>query len=65
MKNIRLKPVLLDPMAFMIFILILVKNCLQFDAIHDFSVWLRTSFSQVDFNRFESHTEKILYLYLS
>ena len=24
---------------FMIFILIFVENCLQFDAIHDFSVW--------------------------
>ncbi len=27
---------------FMIFILIFVENCLYFDAIHDFSVWLRT-----------------------
>ena len=26
----------------MIFILILVENCLLYDVIHDFSVWLRT-----------------------
>ena len=25
---------------FMIFILIFVENCLLYDAIHDFSVWL-------------------------
>jgi len=43
---------------FMIFILIFVENCLQFDAIQDFSFWLRTDPDQVDSNQFRSHTGK-------
>ena len=43
----------------MIYILILVENSMQFDAIHDFSVWLRAGSNQADINRFRSHTEKI------
>ena len=42
----------------MIFILIFVENCLYFDAIHDFSVWLRTGSNPTDSNRFRSHTGK-------
>ena len=54
-KMQRLIPVLLDTndqrlgqynsklvLIFMIFSLIFVENCLQYDAIHGFSVWLRT-----------------------
>ena len=43
---------------FMIFILIFVENCLWFDSIHDFSVWLRTGSILTDSNRFRSHTGK-------
>ena len=31
---------------FMIFILIFEENCLYYDVIHDFSVWLRTCLIQ-------------------
>ncbi len=30
------------------------------DAIHDFSVWLRTGSNPVDCNRFQSHTGKVV-----
>ena len=68
MKSIRLKPVLLSTKAqanktgidFMIFILIFVENCLQYDAIHDFSVWLRTGSYPADINRFRIHTGKYI-----
>ena len=39
----------------MIFILIFLANCLQYDAIHDFSVWLITGSNSADINRFRSH----------
>ena len=42
---------------FMIFILIFVENCLLFDAIHNFSVWLRTGSNPPDSDRFQSHIE--------
>ena len=42
----------------MIFISVLVKNLLQYDAIHGFSVWLRTDSDPADINRFESQTVK-------
>ena len=42
----------------MIFISVLVKNLLQYDAIHGFSVWLRTGSDPADINRFESQTGK-------
>ena len=44
---------------FMIFILIFVK-IVCFDAIHNFSVWLRTGTYLVDINLFRSHTGKVL-----
>jgi len=47
---------------FIIFISIFVKNCLLFDAIHDFSVWLRIGSNPVDINRFQSHTGKYFLL---
>ena len=37
---------------FMILILIFVENCLEYDAIHDFSVLLKTGSNSADFNRF-------------
>ena len=42
----------------MIFILIYVEHFLSFDAIHNFSVWLRTGSNPADSNRFRSHTGK-------
>ena len=36
----------------MIYILIFVENCLQYDAIHDFSVGLRIGSNPADINRF-------------
>ena len=38
--------------CFIIFYFIFVENCLYYDAIHDFSVWLRTGSNLVDINRF-------------
>ena len=35
---------------FMIFILLIMENCLWYDAIHDFSVWLGTGSNLVDTN---------------
>ena len=62
-----LKPVLLVAKArdnkagigFIIFILIFVENCLKYDAIHDFSVWLRTGSNSADINGFRSHTVNV------
>ena len=63
----RLKAVLLAPKGrdnktginLMIFILIFVENCLQYDARHDFSVyWFGTGTNPADINRFGSHTGK-------
>ena len=48
----------------MIFILIFVEKCLLFDAVHDFSVWLRTGSNPVDSNRFRSHTDQSLKIWL-
>ena len=42
----------------MIFILIFAKNCLYYDAIHDFSVWMRTGSKPADINRVRVHTGK-------
>ena len=67
-----LKPVLLASMGqrpgltklvlILFFILIFVKNCLLYDAIQDFSVWLRIGSNPADINRFRSHTGKKYYL---
>ena len=35
------------PVDFMVFNLILVENCLLYDAKHDFSVWLKTGFEAI------------------
>ena len=35
----------------MIFILIFVENWIQYDTIHDLSVWLRTGSNPADINR--------------
>ena len=35
-----------------------MENCLQDEAKHDFSVWLRTVSNPVDINRFRSRTGK-------
>ena len=43
----------------MIFILIFMEKCLNYDAIHDFSVLLRTGSNQADKYRFRSHTRKL------
>ena len=43
---------------FMIIILILVENCLYYDTIYDFSVWLTTGSNPADINRYRSHTDK-------
>ncbi len=64
-KNYKIKTSIVSPewpkaranlsvINFMIFILIFIENCLKFDAIHDFSVWLRTGSNQTDSNRFRS-----------
>ncbi len=42
----------------MIFILLIIENCLSFDAIHNFSIWLRTGSIPADSNPFRSHTGK-------
>ena len=34
-----------------------MENCLNYDAIHDFSLWLRTSSNAVDINRIRSQME--------
>ena len=56
---------------FIIFIFIFVENCLQYEAIYNFLVWLRTSSNPADINRFGSHIGKyiiygvcILFLYV-
>ena len=68
MKNTILKPVLLAPRGwrpgltkphFTILILIFVENCLLYDGIHSFSVWLITSSNPADINRCQSHTGKL------
>ena len=43
---------------FVIFSKIFVENCLYYDAINYFLVWLRTSSNLTDINRFRSHTGK-------
>ena len=43
---------------FMIFNFIFVENCLSYNVIHDFSVWLGTGSNPADVNRFRSHTVK-------
>ena len=47
----------------MIFILIFLKNCLQFNAIHDFLVWLKTGSNPTDINWYQSHNNNLLVQY--
>ena len=42
----------------MIFHFNIRRNCLQYDAIHHFSVWLRSGSNPANINRFRSNTEK-------
>ncbi len=65
MKNYKIKNRFVSPeearanktgINFMIFILISIETCLLLDAIHYFSVWLRTGSNPADSNRFQSHT---------
>ena len=48
---------------FMIFILILVENCLQYDAIHDFSVWLELVRIQRILIGFEAILKKVIWTF--
>ena len=63
MKNIKIKTsfvsleglkalAIKNGINFLIFISILMKNCLYLDAIPDLSVWLRNGSSPLDINRF-------------
>ena len=45
---------------FIIFILIIVENCLSYDAIHEITAWIRTGSNPADINLFRSHTRKKL-----
>ncbi len=72
MRNHKIKTSFVSPEGpkavaynFMINILISMENYLQYDAIHNFSVLLRTSSNPADIDRFRSHTEKYLHLKLS
>jgi len=47
MKNHKIK----TGINIMILILIFIENCLKFDAVHEFSVWLRTGYNPEDSNR--------------
>ena len=47
------------PMNSMMFILIFKETCLQYSAIHDFSVVLRTASIRTDINCFEALMENI------
>ena len=66
MKNYTFKTILLAPKAqanktdINIIFLLFVENCLSYDAIHNFSVWLSTSSYPADINQFRSHTGKKL-----
>ena len=44
-------------------VLIFVENCLECDAIHYFSVRLRTGSNLAFINSFRSHSVKLYYLY--
>ena len=44
--------------SFRFYFNIIVENCLLYDALHDFSVWLRIGSNPVDINQFRSHTAK-------
>ena len=68
MKNSKIKTSLVSPEGpkalitklLSILFLLFVENCLQYNAIHDFSVWLRTGSNPLAINRFESLLEKSL-----
>ena len=58
MKNSFVNPKGLNARAnkliFIFICSIFVENCLHYDMIHDFSVWLRTCFNPADNNRFRT-----------
>ena len=45
-------------MNLIIIIFMFVENSMQYDTLHDFSVWLRTGYNPADINRFLSHIVK-------
>ena len=46
---------------FIVFSSIIMENCLLYDAIYDFKVWLRTGSNPLDINRFGNHTGIVIY----
>ena len=44
-----------------LYIFIFIENWKYYDAIHNFSVWLKTSYNQPDINQFQSNTEKMIF----
>ena len=44
------------------FLKIFLENCLWYDAIYDFSVWLRTDSNPADINRYGSHTGELQFV---
>ena len=45
---------IIDSFPQMLIILLFVENCLKYNAIYDFSVWLRTGSNPRNINRFRS-----------
>ena len=41
---------------FLLYNIIFVENWIQYDAIYNFSVWLKTDSNPADINRFQSYT---------
>ena len=41
------------------------KISLQYNAVHDLSLWLKTGSNQADINRFRGHTGKLLFTFSS
>ena len=39
------------------------ENCLQYDVMHDFTVWLRTGSNPADIDWFETHIGKTMYFF--
>ena len=58
------RPELTKLVYYIIFILIIVKNCLLYIAIHDFTEYPTTGSNPVDIKRFWSQTGKKLYYFV-
>ena len=61
MKNYKIETSFVGPRnwGFYDIFLIFVQNCLLYNDVHDFSVWLRPDSNPADINRFRSDTGKI------